>query len=315
MTSAESALTDAISPRQQLTRYDAARFALAEARRVDEVKGVRDKAVAMQAYARQARDTQLLEDATEIRFYAERRAGELLMEMAECGEREVGGRPEKRSSDVTVKLADLGLTKTQSSKWQRLAALSDEKFVVRVEHAKARVKGATTSVPSRMDKYSGDNEWYTPPDIIEAAGRVLGDIDLDPASHVLPQAWIKAKTFYTVADNGLERPWRGRVWLNPPYCRELMGPFVDKLLAEHTSGAVEQAILLTHGCTDTRWFHATARASPAFCLLFGRVDFITPSGDKVASSTHGQTVFYLGVNDSTFVQVFAELGLIVRIDA
>jgi len=149
----------------------------------------------------------------------------------------------------------------------------------------------------------------------EAARRALGDIDLDPASHAIAQTWIKAKTFYTVADNGLERSWRGRVWLNPPYDRALMGPFADKLLAEHASGAVEQAIQLTHGCTDTGWFHAAARASPAFCLMCGRIAFITPSGDKVASSTHGQTFFCLGVDDSAFVQVFAELGLIVRADA
>ena len=296
-----------------LTRYDAARFALSEARRVDEVKTIRDKAVALAEYARQAKDTEMLRDAVELRLRAEHRAGVLLAAMEKAKPRG-SNQHEERSRPATdpPTLANLGVTKTQSSKWQHLAALPDEKFEIRVAHAKARVEGMTTSAPSRMDKYSGDNEWYTPPDIIEAARRVLGDIDLDPASHVLAQTWIKAKTFYTVADNGLERPWRGRVWLNPPYCRELMGPFAGKLLAEHASGAVEQAILLTHGCTDTGWFHAAVRASPAFCLMCGRIDFITPSGDKVSSSTHGQTFFYFGRDDTAFRRTFAELGLIVR---
>jgi hypothetical protein len=115
-----------------LVRYDAARKALAAAHRVDEVKAIRDKAEAIRVYAKQAGDFELQNQAAEIRLFAERRAGELLADMAKNTGTRGEGRPRKDGTKIRLssrttaylpKLDDIGITRDQSSKWQRLAKL------------------------------------------------------------------------------------------------------------------------------------------------------------------------------------------------
>jgi hypothetical protein len=301
-----------------LVLYERAKRALAEVRRIDEVKDIRDKAVAMQAYAKQANDTQLLEDATELRFRAEARAGELLAAMPKAVGGEHGGKAKidgsrSQPSMPTPTLEQLGVTKTQSSKWQKLAKLPPDKLDIRIDHAKARVRNMATSAPGVITKgYVGENEWYTPARYVEKVRLVLGEIDLDPASHVLAQPTVRAKTFYTAADNGLEQPWFGRVWLNPPHGRAQIQPFVSKLMSEYASGAVSQAILLTHSYTDVGWFHAAARVAGAICFPRSRINFVAPSGD-VCGQQNPQVFFYFGRDDAAFCRTFARVGLVIRL--
>jgi len=128
-----------------LTRYDAARSALAEAHRIDEVKDIHDKAAALQEYARQAKDPELIQYAAEIRLRAERRAGELLKEMAATGERDPGGRGRIELRPAT-QLSDLGITKTQSSRWQKLADLPAPDFEARVTETRSRLEHSLDKV-------------------------------------------------------------------------------------------------------------------------------------------------------------------------
>jgi N6-adenosine-specific RNA methylase IME4 len=140
LTNHRAAFTTTTPDATSLVRYDAACRALAEAHRVDEVKSIRDKAVAMQAYARQAKDSTLITQATDIRMRAERRAGELLIEMAKKGDRVTREQTLKKGRGRPVlprgpKLADLGINKTQSSRWQKLAALETDNFEAEVERS------------------------------------------------------------------------------------------------------------------------------------------------------------------------------------
>ena len=71
----------------------------------------------------------------------------------------------------------------------------------------------------------GNPENYTPAVYIEAVRRVLGEIDLDPASRRIAQETVKAKRFFTKEDDGLRQVWTGRVFLNPPYARGVIDRF------------------------------------------------------------------------------------------
>lgn len=114
----------------QLVRYDAMCSAIAAAYTVDEVKEIHDKALAIEAYARQAKNTEAERQACEIRLRAERRAGQMLGEMNKA---KGGGdqRSDHRSHDARggpQPLADIGISHTQSSRWQKLAAIPEDQF-------------------------------------------------------------------------------------------------------------------------------------------------------------------------------------------
>ena len=66
-----------------LAKYDNARRALAEARSVDEVKDILNRAEAHKEYAHRAKDPALIDDATAIKLDAERRLGEMIGEQKE----------------------------------------------------------------------------------------------------------------------------------------------------------------------------------------------------------------------------------------
>jgi len=158
-------------------------------------------------------------------------------------------------------------------------------------------------------QYTGEYEWYTPAEYIEAARAAMGGIDLDPASHEAAQLTVKASHFFTDVEDGRMQDWYGRVWMNPPYVQPLIHEFIEKLIAESVSGRVTQAIVLTHNSTDTLWFHRLEEVAARICFTRGRIAFIDPQGERCAP-TQGQAFFYLGEDATRFDDVFKKFGFL-----
>lgn len=284
-----------------------------ECKEIEPLVDLRDQARAIELYTRRRRaglDAQI--DASEIAIRAERRLGEIVRELPKSK----GGRTPETGSRVepVPKLADLGISKKESHRWQKLAEVPEEVFTAHVQHVRAVGEKLTTkgsiAATSAGAEYDSD-EWYTPSKYVEAARQVMGGIDLDPASCEVANQTVGAKTFYTKAQDGLspDLPWRGRVWLNPPFSQPAAGRFAQRLLEDFAAKRVRQAVFLQNAATDTAWFHALASRG-AVCFPRRRLAFLQADGRAVDSNRSAQVLIYLGDRTAEFDSVFTEFGLV-----
>lgn len=148
---------------------------------------------------------------------------------------------------------------------------------------------------------------YTPRPLAEAARQSLGGaLDLDPASCAEANTVIQARHFYTLAQNGLALPWRGRVWLNPPYSDPL--PWLQTLLTYHQAGDVTAALALLPCASSPRWAKLAWAQAAAVCLLGQRVQFWPRRRDD-ESNDRDSAVFYFGPDAARFRRAFEPLGV------
>jgi N6-adenosine-specific RNA methylase IME4 len=136
-----------------LVRYDAACRAIAAARSVDEAKEIRNQAVAMAAYARQAKNRDLEADAVEIRMRATRRLDQMRQAQKETvglnrglAGSEITGFSKNPVKDSRPTLASQGIDKNLAHHARVLGALSDQKF----EAAVADARDAATRTMRRI---------------------------------------------------------------------------------------------------------------------------------------------------------------------
>ena len=297
----------------QLVKYEAARYALQEARSVDEVKDVKDKAEALRLYARQAHDKDMEIWTAEIKLRAVRRLGELSAALETNERARVDLRLNGETQTKTQALADAGISKPTANRYEQVAAIPQEQFEAHIaEHRDAREPATIAGIlKPHVANNSGNNEWYTPEVFVIAARNVMGGIDTDPASSEIANRTVGAAVYHTEETDGRAHEWHGRVWMNPPYAQPLIGDFCTKLVAEIDAGRVEQACVLVNNATDTAWFHDLFSRCAAVCFVRGRIKFIDIQGNASGSPLQGQAIVYFGELVDEFVDAFSTFGKVL----
>lgn len=178
---------------------------------------------------------------------------------------------------------------------KRLIADELDRKIHAAKQANPKVNGMAVHFSSETPEH------YTPAIVVDAVLKCLGAIDLDPCSNSSTAPNIPADAHYTQEDNGLRQRWAGRVYMNPPYGREI-SEWVQKLVDAYETGAVPSAIALVPARTDTQWWQ-TLRDYPV-CFVSGRLKF----GNSENSAPFPSAIFYLGTEIDRFYYAFQSLG-------
>lgn len=175
--------------------------------------------------------------------------------------------------------------------------------------------------------------WYTPPEILVAARRVLGPIDLDPASDEFGNRRVGAARIITAEEDGLATPWllAGQsvvtVWMNPPGRKarkkgEPAGPehrplpslFWNRLMLVKEQGRLRHAIVAAFSLEQFQTIQGSwPMALFPFCIPERRVSWDPPEGQEAGSPTHASAFVYVpGKIDRTleFETEFSRFGAV-----
>lgn len=308
-----------------LALRDNAKYQLQQIKDVETGIEYLNKVRAIEVWAKaEKKDAELQNMIAEQKIRTQRILGQLIKEGQDNGEfakegsfngnRFVGG-----ELDAPPKtLRDVGITPKESSTFKTIASIPEERFELFIEDKKRNVDDAVAELTTaglvafakgkpHVSNNSGQNEWYTPTELIELARATMGTIDLDPATSLKANETVKAEQIFTEQDNGLEYEWGGNVWLNPPYAQPLISEFSDKLISELPN--INQSCVLVNNATETNWFQNMLVKSSAVCFLKGRVKFIDLDGNPSGAPLQGQAILYFGDNLKGFFENFSAVGI------
>ncbi|MEZ5963068.1 MAG: DNA N-6-adenine-methyltransferase [Planctomycetota bacterium] len=269
------------------------------------VKAIHDQAEALERLVKEmlkhnkkaSENLRKLNELAKLRIVAAREMGGLLLQIVQRGG--------SRYRGATLQKA--GVSRNQSSKFQRVAKLGDmaEAYIedCNFREEEASLAGYMRFARNQPHFSSESDEWYTPEHMLRAVEGVLGAIHTDPCSNT-GEPNVPAKVHFTEADDGLRQEWGGTVFMNPPYGRTLIN-WVRKLQSEIKDGHTQAAIALLPARPGSDWFKEIA--DRPVCFLQGRLRFSEGNPAPFPSMC-----VYFGEDIAKFIQVFRPLGCLFQ---
>lgn len=126
---------------------------------------------------------------------------------------------------------------------------------------------------------SNTDLWETPQDFFDGLNKEFG-FDLDVCA--LPEN-AKCERYFTPEKDGLDQEWKGTVWCNPPYGKQV-GKWVEKAYKSNCT-----VVMLLPARTDTKWFHDYIYRKAEIRFVKGRLKF---GGSKNPAPFPSMVVIY-----------------------
>lgn len=133
-----------------------------------------------------------------------------------------------------------------------------------------------TDDKTRHYALSEKDNWETPCETVEEFADALGCIHLDPCASPNTEHGDVANYRLEDDQDGLQLPWFGNVFINPPFSFKV--EWLEKLIEELEAGRVDTAVMILPDGTDTiSWWHEyVAKHAEYVCFREGRLNYVDP---------------------------------------
>ena len=160
-------------------------------------------------------------------------------------------------------------------------------------------------------KSSGEDEWYSPENVVECVHNLFdGPPDLDPATSLKANELIKAKKIYTKDNPGIDKVWKGKVFMNPPFGTKVITELTSHFL--NNLKTITEGVVLTNSMTETIWAQKMLKNATSLCFPKGRLEFYNQK-DEILKVMWGQILWYFGPNKVKFKKCFNHLGVCINL--